>query len=90
MEATELQAFEGRRVPAVTFKTRVRDVSIGGDNPFVWQHLTTDELFGGRRVVVFSLPVRSRPPARTSSVPRMSVTLTSLLRPVSTRSSALP
>lgn len=27
-------------VPDVTFKTRVRDESIGGDNPFKWQDLT--------------------------------------------------
>ena len=35
-------------VPDVTFKTRVRDESIGGDNPFKWQDLTTDELFANK------------------------------------------
>ena len=44
------------RVPNVTFKTRVRDESVGGPNPYRWQDLTTQELFGGRKVVVFSLP----------------------------------
>jgi len=32
------------RVPNVTFKTRVKDESIGGENPYRWQDVTTDEL----------------------------------------------
>jgi peroxiredoxin len=47
---------QGRKLPDVTFKTRVRDEAVGGDNPFRWQDVTTDEIFKGRRVVVFSLP----------------------------------
>lgn len=47
---------EGAQVPQVTFKTRVRDESVGGDNPFRWQELTTDDLFKGKKVVVFGLP----------------------------------
>ena len=42
---TENQVMEGRRVPDVTFKTRVRDESIGGENPYRWQDLTSRELF---------------------------------------------
>lgn len=38
-------------VPQVTFKTRVRDESIGGDNPFKWYDLTTDELFKVKTVL---------------------------------------
>ena len=38
---------EGRKVPQVTFRTRA-----GND----WKNVTTDELFKGRTVVVFSLP----------------------------------
>jgi thioredoxin-dependent peroxiredoxin len=45
----------GRRVPDVVFKTRVRDESIGGET-FRWQDVTTQEVFGGRRVVLFALP----------------------------------
>lgn len=44
------------KVPDVVFKTRVRDDSLGGPNPYRWQDVTSHELFGGRRVVVFSLP----------------------------------
>ena len=43
----------GRKVPQVILKTRVRDESIGGPNPFRWQDLDTAEIFRGRRVVVF-------------------------------------
>ena len=45
-----------QRVPNVVFKTRVRDESIGGDNPFRWQDVTTDEIFKGKSVIVFALP----------------------------------
>lgn len=37
------------KVPQVVFKTRVRDESVGGDNPFVWKDVTTEEIFDGRR-----------------------------------------
>ncbi len=44
------------QVPDVELMTRVRDESIEGPNPFRWEKRTTDSLFGGKRVVVFSLP----------------------------------
>ena len=43
-------------VPSVVFKTRVRDESVPGPNPYRWQDLTTEEIFKGKKVVVFSLP----------------------------------
>lgn len=46
----------GRKIPEVTFKTRVRDESLGGSNPFRWQDVTTVDLFRHRRVILFSLP----------------------------------
>ena len=60
---------QGNTVPSVTFKTRVRDDSIGGDNPFKWQDLTTDEIFNNRRVVLFSLPGAFTPTCSTFQVP---------------------
>jgi len=39
------------KVPQVVFKTRVRDESVGGDNPFVWKDVTTEEIFDGRRLL---------------------------------------
>lgn len=47
---------EGSRVPDVTFKTRVRDESVEGLNPFRWQDRETKDIFGGKRIVLFSLP----------------------------------
>jgi peroxiredoxin len=47
---------DGRTVPQIVFKTRVRDDSIPGPNPYRWQDIDSRELFDGKRVVVFSLP----------------------------------
>lgn len=60
---------EGVQVPQVLFQTRVRDESIGGDNPFRWQEMTTDDYFKGKRVVVFSLPGAFTPTCSTYQVP---------------------
>ncbi|MFB2644708.1 peroxiredoxin [Raphidiopsis sp. BLCC-F218] len=57
-------------VPDVVFKTRVRDELIGGPNPFRWQDRTTEQLFAGKRVVVFSLPGAFTPTCSTSHLPR--------------------
>lgn len=56
-------------VPKVTFKTRVRDESIGGDNPFRWQDKTTDDFFAGKRVVLFALPGAFTPTCSTFQLP---------------------
>ena len=59
----------GRKVPDVTFKTRVRDESVGGPNPFRWQDMTTQDYFAGKRVVVFSLPGAFTPTCSTFQLP---------------------
>lgn len=59
----------GRDVPEVTLKTRVRDESIGGDNPFRWQDLDTRDVFSGKRIVVFSLPGAFTPTCTTEQCP---------------------
>jgi peroxiredoxin len=58
------------RVPDVVFKTRVRDESVGGQNPFRWQDSTTQEVFGGKRVVLFSLPGAFTPTCSSTHLPR--------------------
>ncbi len=58
------------RVPDVVFKTRVRDESIGGENPFKWQDVSTADIFAGKKVVVFSLPGAFTPTCSTSHLPR--------------------
>jgi glutaredoxin-like protein len=52
---------EGKPVPQVTFKARP-------DNR--WRDITTDELFKGRTVVVFSLPGAYTPTCSSSHLPR--------------------
>src|SRR6185312_1538176 len=47
---------QGRPVPHAVFKTRVRDESVPGPNPYRWQDVDSRDLFRGKRIVVFSLP----------------------------------
>ncbi len=56
-------------VPAVVFKTRVRDDSIEGPNPFRWEDKTTYDYFAGKRVVLFSLPGAFTPTCSTMQLP---------------------
>ena len=51
-----------QRLPEVTFKTRVRDESIGGDNPYRWEDKTTEDYFAGKRILLFGLPGAIAPP----------------------------
>ncbi|MFZ2103288.1 MAG: peroxiredoxin [Oricola sp.] len=59
----------GRKVPFVTFRTRVRDESIEGPNPFRWENMTSDDYFKGKRVVLFSLPGAFTPTCSTYQLP---------------------
>ena len=51
---------EGERVPNVTFRTR---------NDSQWVDITTDELFKGKTVIVFSLPGAFTPTCSSTHVP---------------------
>lgn len=64
IEAEDLQMNsikEGQRVPAVTFRTR---------KDHQWQDLSSDQIFKGRSVVVFSLPGAFTPTCSSAHVPR--------------------
>jgi glutaredoxin-like protein len=52
---------EGQRVPQVTFRTRS-----GND----WKNVTTDDVFKGKTVVVFSLPGAFTPTCSSTHLPR--------------------
>jgi glutaredoxin-like protein len=52
---------EGQRVPNATFRTRM-------DNG--WKDLTSDDVFAGKSVIVFSLPGAFTPTCSSSHVPR--------------------
>jgi peroxiredoxin len=56
-------------VPNVTFKTRVRNAAMDSPNPFEWRDITTEEIFKGKRVVLFSLPGAFTPTCSTSHLP---------------------
>jgi glutaredoxin-like protein len=53
---------EGQKLPQASFRTR----TAGGE----WKTLTTDELFKGKTVVVFSLPGAFTPTCSSTHVPR--------------------
>lgn len=57
------------QLPNVTFKTRVRDDSIDGPNPYRWQDVTTEELFADKRCILFSLPGAFTPTCSTYQLP---------------------
>ena len=58
-----------QRAPDATFHTRVRNPALGGDNPFEWKLLTSDEIFAGHRVVLFALPGAFTPACSESHLP---------------------
>jgi len=56
-----LANIEGQKVPAVTFRTRQNNE---------WVNVTSDELFAGKTVAVFSLPGAFTPTCSSSHLPR--------------------
>ena len=57
------------RVPDTVFHTRVRNPELGGDNPFEWKDLTTDDVFKGQNVVLFALPGAFTPACSDTHLP---------------------
>jgi len=55
------KSLEGKRVPNVTFKTRAYNQ---------WKDVTTDNIFKGQTVVVFSLPGAYTPTCSSTHLPR--------------------
>ena len=58
-----------RTIPDVTLKTRVRDASLGGENPFRWQDMRVRDEFAGKKVVIFSLPGAFTPTCSNEQCP---------------------
>lgn len=58
-----------RPIPEVTLKTRVRDDSLGGPNPFRWQDYDVRQEWAGKKIVVFSLPGAFTPTCSNEQCP---------------------
>ncbi|RCL03335.1 MAG: Redoxin domain-containing protein [Candidatus Tokpelaia sp. JSC161] len=58
-----------RKIPDVTFHTRVHDTTVSGSNPFRWQDMTTDDYFANKRVILFALPGAFTPTCSTFQLP---------------------
>ena len=68
----EVMTFEGKIIPEITFMYREGDEKpeeggcpIGG----IWKPTTTDDIFKGKRVIVFSLPGAYTPTCSTYQLP---------------------
>lgn len=57
------------KIPEVIFKTRVRDESLGGDNPYRWQDVTSNEIFKDKKIILFSLPGAFTPTCSSTHLP---------------------
>ena len=57
------------RLPHSTFKTRVMDKSSNNGANYVWKDVTTKELFGDIRAILFSLPGAFTPTCTTFQLP---------------------
>ena len=61
-------AKEGDIVPSVIFKARTRHDG-PEENPFSWKDVSSEDLFKGKRVVLFSLPGAFTPTCSSTHLP---------------------
>ena len=59
-----------KKVPNVVFKTRVRDESVEGPNPYRWEDVPSKDIFAGKKIIVFSLPGAFTPTCSSNHLPR--------------------
>jgi len=65
-----MSEYIGKKVPGnVVFKTRVRDESVGGSNPYRWEDVKSGDLFKRKRTVLFALPGAFTPTCSDHQLP---------------------
>lgn len=68
IKKTKLTKMEGKRIPCIKIKTRVKDEKVK-KNPYKWKTLKTKNMFKDKKVVVFSLPGAFTPTCSSSHLP---------------------
>jgi peroxiredoxin len=58
-----------RTIPDVTLKTRVRDETVEGPNPFRWQDFKVRDEFARKKIAIFSLPGAFTPTCSNEQCP---------------------
>lgn len=58
-----------KQVPQVVFKTHSHDKNVCGDDPFAWVDVSTDEIFKGKKIVLFALPGAFTPTCSSQHLP---------------------
>lgn len=64
-----ITSLEGQRVPSVIFKTRVPDTAASAAGQFKWQEVKSDDLFVGKKIVLFALPGAFTPTCSSFQLP---------------------
>ncbi len=57
------------QVPDALFKTRVRNDSLGGPNPFEWKELSSNDIFKDKKVALLAVPGAFTPACSDSHLP---------------------
>ena len=58
-----------KRVPQIIFKTHTHDKKVCGDDPFAWVDISTDEIFKGKKIILFALPGAFTPTCSSQHLP---------------------
>lgn len=65
----KLEKKEGKIIPDVILRIRVRDDSLQKSNPFKWKSVSTKDLFKNKKVVIVCLPGAFTPICSSSHLP---------------------
>jgi len=66
-KSKQLQA--GDRVPDVVFKTRFGDALVCGDSSGSWKDVKSNDIFAGKKLIVFALPGAFTPTCSSTHLP---------------------